>query len=74
MFHRADERMQYTINGLSFDGDAFPSRIISRAACGSMQAAAESAADLVLATSSGGARRVDAERLTTLPLPVYFSL
>jgi len=66
--------MQYTKNGLSLDGDALPSRAVSRASCGSIQAVAESAADLVLATSSGGAPRVGAERLTTLPLPVYFSL
>ena len=33
MFCRADKRMQYTINGLSLDGDALPRRAVSVAGC-----------------------------------------
>ena len=71
---RADERMQYTINGLSFDGDALPCRAVSVAACGFIQAVTGSAVGRVLATLSGGARRVGTECLTMPKLPVHFSL
>ena len=71
---RADERMQHTINGLSHDGDALPRRAVSVDACGFIQAVTGSAVGRVLATLSGGARRVGTECLTMPKLPVHFSL
>ena len=74
VFHRADERMQDTINGLSLNEDGLAQWAVSLAACVFLQTVIGSARWRVLATSSGGARRVVTERLTTLSLPVDCSL
>ena len=74
MFCRADKRMQYTINGLSLDGDALPRRAVSVDACGVIQTVTGSAVGRVLATSSGVARRVDTECLTMLKLSAHCPL